>query len=154
MVPIGYSLNVVSGLNRVLGLKVMRKAIAILVAFLTLIAINVPVAQCSVTSRIYVDQPACSSAAKAAMPQCMMMGNRADCPMKSPGHMPCHMTIVHRGWNAGSTGIALPPPISAPLYSLDVAPAFHFGRVKVCATDEPPIESSPPILISKCTLNI
>jgi hypothetical protein len=132
----------------------MRKAVALFMALMTLLAINVPVAQCSTTSDIYVDHPNCPSAAMAVMPRCKMAGNPACCPMDSPKHMPCHMTIIHRVWNAGSAVNSLPPPILTPLYSLEAIPAIPFGRVKMCSTDEPPVESSPPILISKCTLNI
>lgn len=133
----------------------MRKFYAIVLSVLTLLAINVPVAQCSMNKSIVIGASRCSGmymAAPEAMAHCHPNANR--CPMQHPQPTSCHMTLIHKGWSAASVAAVPPVPATVFLYTLPNQ-AFHwFGGIKRISAENFPSEHAPPILSTNCTLNI
>lgn len=138
--------------------ELMRNLATTILVLFTLVAGNIPTAQCSITGKIAVGQASCSAM--------RMLATNTDrgvvkhhsspmrCPMGRSGNVPCHMTLIHKGWNTGPVIIA--PPAAAtsvlviPTTVIQLKPStLHRGYSRPLRC-----EHSPPILATKCTLNI
>ena len=136
----------------------MRSIVTALLAIFTVLAGNVPVAQCSITGKIVVGQASCSAMSMPATNPdrgaAKHHSSSMRCPMGRSVNMPCHITLIHKVWNTGPVIIA--PSMAAtsvlviPVIVIQLQPStLHRGYSRPLRC-----EHSPPILATKCTLNI
>lgn len=129
----------------------MRKFYAVLLSVLTLLVINVPVAQCSMNNSIVIGHARCMAVREAMVNQAP---NTNHCPMQRPHPASCHMTLIHKGWNTASIAMTPPVPPTIFLYALPSHTAHWIGGIKSAVAGHFPSWNAPPILSTKCTLNI
>jgi len=136
-------------------LDMWRKFHAIALTLLMFLTFNVPVAQCSMSNSIIVGQTHCRWMGMGRCRTSKLIGAaRTCCTKQNSAPPPCHMTLIHKAWGGPSAAQPLPLPSHIFLYLLAMKPACLCGDVKCPAHAMFVPGHSPPILSTKCVLNI